>query len=110
MTRLALSQRSQRRGYWPQGTSPLPKVGEPEWQARGEHAWKLVSTSVPGALGWVIYREGHGWFGRLGNNFLFGPASLARAKAAVDARLRAKDFARLANERLWPVEALDFLR
>jgi hypothetical protein len=58
----------------------------------------------------VIYRDGHGWFGRLGNTSLFGPTTLARAKAAVDARLRGKDFARLANERLWPVEALDFLR
>jgi hypothetical protein len=45
--------------------------------------------------------EGHGWFGRIGKDFSFGPTSMSRAQKAVEARLLGQLFDKLEGEKSW---------
>jgi hypothetical protein len=45
--------------------------------------------------------EGHGWFGRIGKDFSFGPTSMPRAQKAVEARLLGQLFDKLEGEKSW---------
>jgi hypothetical protein len=53
------------------------------------------------AVAWAMLVEGLGWFGRIGEDWSFGPTSLRRAKEAVEAFLRGELFDKFDGERSW---------
>ena len=63
-----------------------------EWRECNEVTWMLIPEQLhppkeaSNATAWAM-KAGDGWYGRIGKDFSFGPASLARAKQAVEARL-----------------------
>jgi hypothetical protein len=65
----------------------------------------LVRRGSPTAIGWAILIEVEpgrdAWFGRIGKDFSFGPTTQARAKAAIEARLKGEPFEKLEGERSW---------
>jgi hypothetical protein len=66
---------------------------------------KLTREGSPNALGWAMLVEvatgREAWFGRIGEDFSFGPTTQARAKAAVEARLSGRPFEKHEDERSW---------
>ena len=74
-----------------------------EWTACNEVTRKLTRIGAPTAIGWAMNVDGHGWFGRIGGEreFSFGPATQARAKSAVEARLLGEPFDKIDDERTW---------
>ena len=75
--------------------------GPLEWTASNEVTRALRRIGSPNAIGWAMLVEGHGWLGRIGEDFSFGPTTQARAKAAVEARLKGEPFAKVDDERSW---------
>ncbi len=72
-----------------------------QWTACNDVTHKLIRIGNPDAIAWVMLVKGHGWFGHIGKEFSFGPSSLPRAKAAVEARLRGRMFDKLEGEKSW---------
>lgn len=72
-----------------------------EWTACNEVTRKLTRAGSPNAVGWAMLIDGHGWFGRIGRDFSFGPATQSRAKSAVEARLLGEPFDKVDDERSW---------
>ena len=73
-----------------------------EWLACNEVTHKLTQKGSPDAIGWaMLVVAGHGWFGRIGKEFSFGPTSLNRARSAVEARLLGQLFDKLEGEKSW---------
>ena len=71
------------------------------WTAANEVTRKLTREGSSDAIGWAILIDGHGWFGRIGKDFAFGPTTQPRAKAAVEARLRGEPFQKTDREKSW---------
>ena len=83
----------------------LRGYGPPVWVACNEVTRKLTFGASPTAVGWAMLAEvspgREVWFGRIGNDFSFGPTTQARAKAAVEARLLGHPFTKQDDERSW---------
>jgi hypothetical protein len=69
------------------------------WEACNEVTRKL--TRGREAIGWAMLVEGHGWFGRIGEVFSFGPSTRSRAERAVEARIRGEPFEKADDENTW---------
>ena len=82
-------------------TNPFRRDEGLEWAACNEVTHKLTKKGSPDAIAWVMLVEGQGWFGRIGKEFSFGPSSLPRAKAAVEARLMGRMLDKLEGEKSW---------
>jgi hypothetical protein len=76
-----------------------------QWEAVNEVTRRLAKSPLSDAVGWAMLAEvapgREVWFGRIGRDFSFGPATQARAKAAVEARLFGQPFEKQDDERSW---------
>jgi hypothetical protein len=72
-----------------------------QWTACNEITQKLIRVGSPEAIGWAMLIEGHGWFGRIGKVFSFGPTTKTRAQHAVEANLKGEPFDKLEGENSW---------
>jgi hypothetical protein len=79
--------------------------GPTAWTACNEATLKLTREGSSNAVGWAILCEvtpgRDAWFGRIGDDFSFGPTTKPRAKAAVEARLLGGPFEKVDGERSW---------
>ena len=84
-------------------TRPLRGHEKFEWTACNEVTRKLTRAGSPNAVGWAMLIDGRGWFGRVSGEweFSFGPSTMARAKAAVEAHLLGETFDKAEGERTW---------
>ena len=71
------------------------------WTACNEVTRKLTRAGSPDAIGYAMLIDGHGWFGRIGKDFSFGPTTMSRAMKAVEARLMGQMFDKLEGENSW---------
>ena len=72
-----------------------------EWTACNEVTRKLTAKGSHDAVAWAMLVGGQGWYGRIGEEFLFGPSTVRRAEAAVEARLLGQMFDKLEGEKSW---------
>jgi hypothetical protein len=85
----------------------LSTYGPLEWIACNEATLKCIREGSAAAVGWAMLVEvtanRDAWFGRIGEDFAFGPTTRPRAKAAVEARLSGRPFDKHedSNERMW---------
>jgi hypothetical protein len=75
--------------------------GSFEWTACNEVTQKLTAKGSHDAVAWAMLVEGQGWYGRIGKEFSFGPSTVRRAEAAVEARLLGQMFDKLEGEKSW---------
>jgi hypothetical protein len=72
-----------------------------EWSAINEVTQKLAP---PGgnAIAWAMYIGSQkGWFGRIGEEWSFGPTSMLRVRQAIEAHFRNEPFEKREGERSW---------
>ena len=85
----------------------LSTYGPLEWIACNEATLKCIREGSAAAVGWAMLVEvtqnRDAWFGRIGEEFSFGPTTRPRAKAAVEARLSGRPFEKHEDsaERMW---------